>query len=715
MGRKKKGARKEKNKPESVKRLILSSLFDAPTRAFSQKQICRRISLNTSKGKTQVQYGLEALLGDNEITEDDGKYQVKTVSKIVEGVIDFTQRGSAFVLVEGMDEDIFIGEHSTGKALNGDTVSVKMIPDNRKKFKGKVVGVLKRKKTEFVGTIQKNEKFAFFVPDDRKVTIDFFIPLQKLNGAENRQKVIATLVDWPGNAESPFGAVKEILGFPGENDAEMFSILAEYGFPLDFPDSVKEDAAKIDTTISKEEISKREDYREITTFTIDPKDAKDFDDALSYRVLENGNIEIGVHIADVTHYVTPGTALEREAKDRATSVYLVDRVIPMLPEVLSNQVCSLRPKEEKLTFACIFELDKNAKMINHRIAKTVIYSDRRYTYEEVQEILEGGVGDYVNELNSLNTLAKTLRQKRMTEGSIAFDKIEVRFNLDEDKKPIGVYFKTQKDAHKLIEEFMLLANRTVAESIAKPKDKNAKPKPFIYRIHDNPDPEKLMIFSDFIKKFGYDYKFSKGNIAKNLNNLLSDVQGKREESIIENLAIRTMAKAVYSTQNIGHYGLSFQYYSHFTSPIRRYPDMMAHRLLEQYASGKTQVNEEDVEHWCKHSSEMEHKATKAERDSTKYFQVLFMQNTEGDEFDGYVSGMSEWGIYIELEDNKCEGMIKMRDLPGDYYSFDEKNFQAVGQRSKKAINLGAKLRVKVLTADLARRQLNFGLVEILED
>jgi len=715
VGRKKKGNKKERNRPESVKRLILSSLHDAPTRAFTHKQICRRISLNTTKGKGQVQYGLEALIADNQIKKEEDRYQINSVSKIVEGVIDFTQRGSAFVIVEDLNEDVYIGEKSTGKALNGDTVTVQLIPDQRKKYRGKVVSVLKRKKTEFVGTIQKNEKFAFFVPDDRKVTIDFFIPLQKLNGAENRQKVIATLVDWPGNAESPFGAVKEILGFPGDNDTEMLSILADYGFPLDFPDSVKEDAAKIDTSISEKEIAKREDFRKITTFTIDPKDAKDFDDAISYRVLENGNTEVGVHIADVTHYVTPGSALEREAKDRATSVYLVDRVIPMLPEVLSNQVCSLRPQEEKLTYACIFEINENAEVVKFRIGKTVIFSDRRFTYEEVQEILEGEKGDFETELNHLNKLAKTLRKKRMSEGSIAFDKIEVRFDLDEEKKPVGVYFKTQKDAHKLIEEFMLLANRTVAKSIAKPDGKLDKPRPFVYRIHDDPDPEKLAVFSDFIKKFGYDYKFSQGNIAKNLNSLLADVTGKREENVIENLAIRTMAKAEYSTQNIGHYGLSFQYYSHFTSPIRRYPDMMVHRLLDFYSSGNNKVDEDDLEHWCKHSSEMEYKATKAERDSTKYFQVLFMQNTEGDEYEGYVSGMSEWGIYIELEENKCEGMIRMRDLPGDYYSFDEKNFQAVGQRSKKAINLGAKLLVKVLSADLGRRQLDFGLVEILEE
>tara|TARA_B100000508_G_scaffold135364_1_gene127055 strand:- start:14794 stop:16941 length:2148 start_codon:yes stop_codon:yes gene_type:complete len=715
VGKKRKGSRKEKNKPESVKKIILASLRKVPHRSFNHKQICRRVSLNTTKGKNQVRYALDALVEDGMLSEELGSYQIVITSKTVEGVIEFTQRGSAFVVVEELHSDVFISNSSTGRALHGDTVSVKIIPDGRKKFKGKVLSVIKRKRTEFVGTIEKNDRFAFFIPDDKKVNIDFFIPLNKLKGAENRQKVIANLVDWPGNADSPFGAVKEVLGFPGENDTEMFSILADYGFDLDFPEAVKNDAAKVDISISKKEISKREDYREVSTFTIDPKDAKDFDDALSYQELENGNIEVGVHIADVTHYVKPGTALEREAKNRATSVYLVDRVIPMLPEVLSNQVCSLRPQEEKLTYACIFELNANAKVVSSRIAKTVIYSDRRFTYEEVQEILEGADGEYKTELNKLNELAKKLRGTRMKEGSIAFDKIEVRFDLDDDKKPVGVYFKTQKDAHKLIEEFMLLANRTVALSIAKPKGKNEKPKPFVYRIHDDPDPEKLLVFSDFIKRFGYDYNFSKGNIAKNLNNLLADVHGKREENVIENLAIRTMAKAEYSTDNIGHYGLSFNHYSHFTSPIRRYPDMIAHRLLEHYGAGNNSVDEDDLAYWCKHSSEMEQKATKAERDSTKYFQVLYMQDTEGDEFEGYVSGMSEWGVYVELEDSKCEGMIRLRDLSEDYFTFDEKNFQVVGQRTGSVINLGAKLKVKVLEADLGNRRLDFGLVEVLEN
>ena len=720
MGRKRRNERIGKRKgsagqPSSIKKLILDAFQEHPKRIFNYKQVARRISLNTSRGKEQVQNALFKLVEEGALLENDpGQFQLHEISKIVIGVIDITQKGSGFVIVEGIENDIFIPSSETNRALNGDTVEVKVVPEKKGKLKGRVTNVLERKKIQFVGSLEVSEKFAFFTASSSKMNQDIFIPKNKLNNAKHRQKVVVKMTEWPVGANSPFGEVVEILGNPGENDAEMNSILADYGFPLNFPERVEEAASKIDTTITDEEIAKREDFRKVATFTIDPHDAKDFDDALSIRVLENDKLEIGVHIADVTHYVQPKSIIEKEAVSRATSVYLVDRVIPMLPEVLSNGVCSLRPNEDKLCYSCIFTFDKNHKIVNHRITRSVIHSDRRFAYEDVQEILEGKSGDFEKELHILNTIAKEKRALRLKEGSIAFDKVEVRFNLDEEKKPVGVLLKVQKDAHKLIEEFMLLANKTVASDIGNPKGKFQKPRTFVYRIHDTPDPEKLKTFSHFIKRFGYDYAFGEGNVAQNLNALLQEVQGKGEENTIENLAIRTMAKAVYTSENIGHYGLGFSHYSHFTSPIRRYPDMMVHRLLTQYLAGQNEVDKEWLEGLCKHSSEMEQLATNAERESTKYFQVLFMQGTEGQEFTGIVSGMSEWGMYIELEESKCEGMIRLRDISGDYFTYDEDNYQVIGNNTKTTINLGQKLIIKVKEADLVRKRLDFELVDFAE-
>ncbi|MCB0479822.1 MAG: ribonuclease R [Flavobacteriales bacterium] len=711
---------KKKRKPQgaksiSVTKLLMGAFNDHPNRVYNPRQLSTRVSLNTKKGKSLVEKALNTLVKEGKINEVEfGKYKLNYVVELMEGVIDFSPKGSGYVTIDGIDKDIFIPRKLTGKALQNDKVAIRASPDGKKGWKGEVLNVLERAKSEYVGIVQLSSKFAFFIPSDRKIHIDFFIPLSKTMGAKNGQKVVVRLNDWPDKATSPFAEVTKVLGDIGDQDAEAFTILSEKGFPLDFPDDVKKESEKLDVTISDEEIKARRDFRDTLTLTIDPKDAKDFDDALSFKTLENGNYEIGVHIADVTHYVRPGMSIEREAKERATSVYLVDRVIPMLPEKLSNMVCSLRPHEDKLTFSCVFEISPKGAVITHWVGRTIIHSDRRFTYEEVQEILEAKKGEFSSELIQMNELAKLFRAKRMDSGSIAFDKIEVRFELDETKKPVGVYFKEQKDAHKLIEEFMLLANKTVAEITGDPKRTNLKPKPFVYRVHDTPDPQKLATFGEFIRKFGYNYKFSSGNVAQNLNTLLSEVQGKREENTIENLAIRTMAKAEYSPQNIGHYGLNFRYYTHFTSPIRRYPDMMVHRLLHDYANGKHAPKEDDLDFWCKHSSEQEQKATSAERESTKYFQALFMKDREGEEFDGFVSGISEWGIYVELEETKVEGMIRLKDLSGDYYYFDDKNIRAVGHNTGAQVNLGDKLKIKVRNVDMERRRLDFELMEILE-
>lgn len=718
MARKKRNSRKagkSAKQPTQLKKLVLDVFYEHPSRIYNYKQISRRIGLNTKKGKTQVMDALQRLASDGSLMENEpGRYQLHVIAKIMTGTVDMTQRGSAYILIENLDVDVFIPAKDINKAFHGDLVEVKVIPESKKKLKGSVLRVIERRKTEFVGRLEANDKFAFFIADDPKMNQDIFIPQNKIGTAKNGQKVVVKITDWPDEARAPFGEIVEVLGYPGENDTEMNSILADYGFPLSFPEHVEQAAANIPLEISDEEIQKREDFRSTTTFTIDPVDAKDFDDALSFKTLSNGNLEIGIHIADVTHYVQPNSSIEKEAVSRATSVYLVDRVIPMLPEVLSNVVCSLRPHEDKLCYACIFEMDQDFKVVRHRIGRTIIHSDRRFTYEEVQEILEGAEGDFKAELLQLNTIAQFLRKKRLKSGSIAFDKVEVRFKLDEQRAPVGVILKTQKDAHKLIEEFMLLANQTVAQSIGQPRKKGEPVQPFVYRIHDTPDPEKLKTFSTFIKRFGYDYHFSQGNIADNLNELLQKVQGTHEENTIETMAIRTMAKAVYTTENIGHYGLGFSYYSHFTSPIRRYPDMMVHRLLTQYAERDHKVNVDHLEDQCKHSSEMEQQATNAERDSTKYFQVLFMQGTEGKEFDGFVSGLSEWGIYVEIEDNHCEGMIRLRDLSGDYFTFDEENYRVVGHNTGKTVNLGDKLRIQVKEADLVRRRLDFELVDYVE-
>ena len=577
---------------------------------------------------------------------------------------------------------------------------------------GEVVEILESKERTFVGKLQVAKGFAFLITENKTLANDIFIPKDKLKGGKNGDKAIVRIVEWPDEAKNPLGEVIDILGIAGQNTAEMHAILAEFGLPYKYPSSVEKAADKIPEAISPEEIENREDFRGITTFTIDPKDAKDFDDALSARRLDNGNWEVGVHIADVTHYVKTDGVIDKEAQSRATSVYLVDRTIPMLPERLCNQICSLRPDEEKLCFSAVFELNSDAVVQNSRICRTIIKSDRRFTYEEAQEVIETGEGDYKEEILALNDLAKKLRERRFKSGAINFDRYEVKFEIDEQGKPVRVYFKVSKDANKLIEEFMLLANRTVAEFVGRPPKGKTK-KTFVYRIHELPDPDKMENFASFIRRFGYKLKTdgTKTDVSKGINSLLDNVQGKPEENLIETVAIRAMQKARYSTENIGHYGLAFEYYTHFTSPIRRYPDMMVHRLLERYLAGGRSVIQKKYEDLCDHCSNMEQVAANAERASIKYKQVEFMQDKLGMVFDGVISGVTEWGLYVELNENKCEGLVPIRDLDDDYYEFDEKNYCLLGRRKKRQYRLGDPITIKVAQANLERKQLDFQLAE----
>lgn len=646
---------------------------------------------------------LDDLVDQNKIYETQrGSYRLKGSDEFMEGIVDMTSRGAAYIVVEGLDEDIYIHAKNTGVALHGDKVKVNIFSSHSRKLEGEIIEVVERAHTEFVGIVQESKNFAFVVPDNSRMPVDIFVSKERLKGAKDGDKVVVKLTEWPEDKKNPFGTIVQVLGKPGEHDTEMHAILAEYGLPYEFPQHVEKEANKLAIEVTPDEIKKRRDFRKITTFTIDPEDAKDFDDALSIKKLKNGNWEIGVHIADVSHYVQPKSSLDVEAFKRATSVYLVDRVVPMLPEVLSNQACSLRPHETKLCFSAVFELSPDAKLLNEWFGRTVIFSDRRFTYEEAQERIENKEGDLGDEINVLDDLAKKLRSDRFKKGSIAFDRIEVKFHLDDKGNPVGVFFKESKDANKLIEEFMLLANRRVAEFIAKPKDKK-KPKPFVYRVHDEPDPEKLQTLSTFVKKFGYDFSVNTKDVASSINGLIAEVQGQSEENLIEQLAIRTMAKAEYSSKNIGHYGLGFPFYTHFTSPIRRYPDVMVHRLLQHYLDNGSPVNQQEVEEQCRHSSKREVLATEAERASIKYKQVEFLHDKIGEDFDGIISGVSEWGLYVEIMNGLCEGMVRLRNISDDHYVFDEKNFAAVGQRTGQEYRMGDEVKIKVVKADLIKK------------
>jgi len=704
---------KKRNKSQMITS-VLNFFNNNTKRAFNYKQISADIGLKTEAERLLLRNILDELKEDAFILEvSTGKYKSNTRGIFLEGHFERRSSGKNFFVPEDGSDNIFIAERNSKHAMNGDKVRIQMLAKRKgREPEAEVVEILERAQTRFVGTLDVQKHYAFLEMDSKILANDIFIPFEHLKGGKTGDKAYVEIIEWPKKAKNPIGKVIDILGESGTNDAEMHAILAEFGLPYKYPENVEAEADKISEIISDDEIAKREDFRGTTTFTIDPRDAKDFDDALSVKKLENGLWEIGVHIADVTHYVTEGGIINGEAEERATSIYLVDRTIPMLPEKLSNELCSLRPNEDKLCYSAIFEMNENAVVKNHRIGRTIINSDRRFTYEEAQEIIETGEGDFKDEVLTLNELAKKLRGKRFEDGAIAFDRKEIRFEIDETGKPISVYFKEAKDSNKLIEEFMLLANRTVAESIGRvPKGKKAKT--FVYRIHDLPNPDKMENLSEFIQRFGYRIKTkgSKVAVSKSINELLDNVQNKPEEELISTVAIRAMAKAVYSTSNIGHYGLAFNYYTHFTSPIRRYPDMMVHRLLTRYADGGKSVNKEKCEEECEHCSEMEQLAANAERASIKYKQVEFMSDKIGRVFDAVISGITEWGLYAEITENGCEGMIPMRELDDDFYEFDEKNYCLRGRRSRKIYTLGDKIKIKVARANLERKQLDFILEE----
>ncbi|MBT8325761.1 MAG: ribonuclease R [Winogradskyella sp.] len=726
MNRKKK--KKSNNKISNLTNTILNILKKDRNQSFNYKQIAAKLGLNDASSRNQIIKKLKQLKVKGEIEEvDRGKYKAIVNTEYHTGILDLSSKGSGYIISDEFEEDVFIASNNLNKALDGDEVEFYLYRrKHRGKREGEITNIIKRAKSEYVGTIQIHDKknFAFVVTDSTKMYKDIFVPINNINKANDGDKVLVSLEDWPEKADSPYGKVLQVLGKPGEHNTEIHSILAEYGLPHDFPPQVEDYANKLDTSITKQEIANRRDMRKDLTFTIDPKDAKDFDDALSFKVLDNGLYEIGIHIADVSHYVKPDTVLDDEAYERATSVYLVDRVVPMLPEVLSNNACSLRPNEEKYTFSAVFKINEKAEIKDQWFGRTVTYSDARFAYEEAQSIIETKSNNIPAEVSltgkaykttqsiteavlKLDELAKKMRSKRMRSGAISFDKVEVKFNLDENANPTGVFFKTSKDANKLIEEFMLLANKKVAEFIGKQNPK----KTFIYRVHDEPDDSKLAALQNIVKRFGYQLNFKdRKSTAASLNGLLKEVEGKKEQNLVDTLTIRSMSKAEYTTQNIGHYGLAFDYYSHFTSPIRRYPDVMAHRLLQQYLDGGKSANEDVYEDKCKHSSNMEYLATKAERDSIKYMQIRFMQDHQDDEFLGVISGVTDWGIYVEIISNKCEGMVSVRDMKDDHYQFDETQYAMIGKNTKTMYQLGDEIVVKVKNTDLVKKHLDFFLI-----
>ena len=695
-----------------LKAAILEVFQDQPKKLFNYKQIASIFQISDSNTRKLVIEILTELSKNKQLKEvSRGKYTLGENNTIVTGVIDVTRRGAGYV-INDVTDDIFIPPSHMGTAFHGDTVKIKTTKKSRTgKMEGRVLEVVKRQRETYVGTVQMSQNFAFVIPDDSRIHVDFFVPKEKLGGAKDDDKVVVRFVDWPSHNDSPYGEVKDVLGPSGAHETEIHAILALYNLPKTFDAEVELAAEKIPALPSEDEIKSRRDFRDILTFTIDPHDAKDFDDALSFRKMDNGHFEIGVHIADVAHYVTPGSIIDKEAYSRATSVYLVDRVVPMLPEKLSNGVCSLRPNEDKLTYSVVFEMDENAKVRSSWIGKTAIHSNRRFTYEEAQERIESGSGDLAEEICQLNAFAQVLRKHRLSKGALEIESEEVKFNLDEKGKPTGVYTKVSKEANKLIEEFMLLANKYVAMSVGKP-EKGKRILPFVYRIHEPPDPEKLTRLVHFLDHIGYKISnLTPQNCTQKLNALLSEIKDEHVAGIIKVMAIRTMSKAIYAVENLGHYGLSFQYYSHFTSPIRRYPDLIVHRLLFDYENGRHKDVSDYLQEACKHTSTREKLAADAERESIKYKQVEFLEDKVGLVFEGLVSGVSDFGIFVEIKENKCEGMIRLRSLSDDIYYFDEERYCVIGKRHKRTFFLGDTVDVRILSTDLHKKQIEFELTD----